>query len=137
MEKSRENIHEDHCCSICLGVFFKPIRINACRHTFCHNCLTEAAIITGNLRCPLCRTPFQPNHFLPHTELETLVTRLYPRALQEKEKITRERVMVRLLIGNSTEELQTNEDNKYRWTVYVRPVPGDRPLSDTIDSIQF
>ena len=36
---------------------------------------------------------------------------------------------MRILIGNNTQDLATNEDNKYRWTLYVKPVLGDKFLS--------
>ncbi len=38
-------------------------------------------------------------------------------------------------MGNTTEVLQTNQDNKYRWTLFVKPAPGEKKLSETIRKI--
>lgn len=39
------------------------------------------------------------------------------------------------MVGNTTEFIQTNEDNKYRWTIFVKPAPGEQRLSETIRKI--
>ena len=53
-----ESVSEDHCCSICLHVYYKPASL-PCRHIFCHSCLYEAALIGESYNCPLCRGEFK------------------------------------------------------------------------------
>lgn len=43
--------------------------------------------------------------------------------------------MYRIEIGNSTEFLQTNENNKYCWTLFVKPAPGEDSLEKYVDSV--
>lgn len=57
-ESKKETVEEDHTCSICLDVFFKPVILPRCGHHFCENCLYESAMLTEARRCPLCRTGF-------------------------------------------------------------------------------
>ena len=43
-------------CCICEEIFYKPIRIKECGHTFCKACLQKWAKVNKN--CPLCRQKF-------------------------------------------------------------------------------
>ena len=60
---------------------------------------------------------------------------LYPEALKKKSESVQERVMARMVIGNTTKFLQTNQQNRYEWNFYIKPVEGDPPLSEHIKSI--
>jgi hypothetical protein len=62
---------------------------------------------------------------------------LYPLSISEHKKSINNRILARFLVGNSTEFLQTAEANKYRWTLFVRPAPGEKPLSETISQIDL
>lgn len=46
--------------------------------------------------------------------------KIYPQSLKQKKEHLTERVIINLVIGNTTEVLETDEDNKYRWTLYVK-----------------
>lgn len=97
---------EDHICSICLGVFFKPARLAKCKHIYCENCLVEVTLIIENKRCPLCRVPFVESDIQPVMDLWTQLQALYPSAVNERKKLLRR--VARFRVGNTTEFLQTN-----------------------------
>lgn len=44
----------DYSCSICLGLYYKPINTK-CGHTFCQLCVVDMADFSLNINCPLCR----------------------------------------------------------------------------------
>lgn len=44
-------------CSICTEIFFSPVRIKECGHTFCKECLKKWT--NYNSQCPLCRNKFK------------------------------------------------------------------------------
>ena len=56
-EKVEEHVSEDHTCSICLNAFYKPVKLKKCKHFFCQTCIDESSLITGTMKCPLCRAP--------------------------------------------------------------------------------
>ena len=62
--------------------------------------------------------------------------RLYPAEVETKKKFIQERVMVKFLIGNTTKELATEEDNKYEWELFVKSMEGERPLSEFADLVE-
>jgi len=43
---------EDFKCSICMCLFYEPVCLQFCQHTFCRQCISK----TTNPTCPLCRT---------------------------------------------------------------------------------
>ena len=46
-----------------------------------------------------------------------------------------ERVIVRFAIGNRTEFLQTNEDNKYVWSLFMEQAEGGLPLREMMEKV--
>lgn len=54
-------------CSICQGVFRKPLRINTCQHDFCRDCLTSWLDEGHNQSCPTCREDLPNNHHIDET----------------------------------------------------------------------
>ena len=57
-----------------------------------------------------------------------MLQKLYPQALKNKKALFPERTLVKFIIGNTTKVLNTEEKNKYRWKLYVKSIPGERPL---------
>lgn len=111
----KETVSEDHECSVCMDVFFKPVILRVCGHIFCQNCLHEIAIISENRRCPLCRTVFAQEDMRPEDELWKLIQKKYPQSLAKKVEHLNERVMLSLVIGNKTAMMNEERVNKYRW----------------------
>ena len=64
-EPEISRVAEDHCCSICLDVFYNPVKLATCQHVFCDNCLNEAAVISESRKCPLCRASFALSDIRP------------------------------------------------------------------------
>ncbi|KAJ3346485.1 hypothetical protein HDU83_003056 [Entophlyctis luteolus] len=58
MESVDECVPEDECCAICLCRKRNVVELE-CAHEFCKKCLLELCMKdeTGDLRCPLCRSP--------------------------------------------------------------------------------
>ena len=63
--------------------------------------------------------------------------KIYPQSLKEKKEHLTERVIINLVIGNTTEVLETDEDNKYRWTLYVKTKQGEDSLKKYGDSVEI
>lgn len=103
MRDLKEKIEEDHNCPICLDVFYKPVLLATCNHTFCDNCLNEGAVISNQRRCPLCRAPFTLAEVRIQAELWEQMQSLYPEATEAKRQSIAERVMIRFVIGNTTQ----------------------------------
>ncbi len=57
-------------------------------------------------------------------ELWKLMQKMYPRSLETRIAHLKERVMMSLVIGNTTEILNVDNDNKYKWELYVKSVEG-------------
>ena len=96
-------------------MIYKPVQLQLCYHCFCNSCLDEGAVIVNNLRCPLCRTAFTVSNIKPLPERWEHIQAKYPLAVEARKKMIRERVMVKFLLGNTTEVLDVHEDNKYNW----------------------
>ncbi|XP_053560581.1 E3 ubiquitin-protein ligase RNF166 [Bombina bombina] len=54
-----DSLETQYGCPICLEVYYKPVAIGSCGHTFCGECLQPCLQVTSPL-CPLCRMPFDP-----------------------------------------------------------------------------
>ena len=77
-------VAEDHCCSICLSVFYKPIKLKKCGHLFCRVCLEDATELVNLKACPLCRKPFQSVEMINQPEFDEQIGALYPNQIKEK-----------------------------------------------------
>ena len=130
-------VKEEHTCSICLGVFYKPILLKKCSHIFCEMCIDDASLEMDNKKCPLCRTKFKSQDIVPHQKLEEEIVSAYPDELKEKLKSMREIKKYRLEIGNTTAFLSGPVNNKYQWTFFVRPAEGEKPLSNFADRVEI
>lgn len=56
---SADSLETQYGCPICLEVYYKPVAIGSCGHTFCGECLQPCLQVPSPL-CPLCRMPFDP-----------------------------------------------------------------------------
>ncbi|XP_040265222.1 E3 ubiquitin-protein ligase RNF166 [Bufo bufo] len=56
---SADSLEAQYGCPICLEVYYKPVAIGSCGHTFCGECLQPCLQVPSPL-CPLCRMPFDP-----------------------------------------------------------------------------
>ncbi|XP_056666810.1 E3 ubiquitin-protein ligase RNF166 isoform X1 [Monodelphis domestica] len=52
-------LEAQYSCPICLEVYYRPVAIGSCGHTFCGECLQPCLQVPSPL-CPLCRMPFDP-----------------------------------------------------------------------------
>lgn len=52
--KSVNNIKNELICNICLDVFYIPITLPNCLHTFCYKCVNNI-LSYNNIICPICR----------------------------------------------------------------------------------
>ncbi|XP_029212127.2 LOW QUALITY PROTEIN: E3 ubiquitin-protein ligase RNF180-like [Acropora millepora] len=70
-------IQDRHCCSICLDLFFEPLKCS-CEHVFCDPCLRQLNFRTGRrgtIRCPLCRKTVE--NLSPASELKNEIRNTY------------------------------------------------------------
>ncbi|XP_063031926.1 E3 ubiquitin-protein ligase RNF135 isoform X1 [Melospiza melodia melodia] len=70
-------------CSCCLQLFEEPVRLPGCGHSFCRDCILLYCAGRPSARCPLCRSPFEPQQLRPNRELAALLS-LIPRELKEE-----------------------------------------------------
>jgi hypothetical protein len=42
----------------------------------------------------------------------------------------KEKKVIKLLIGNLTKRLETQKDNQYDWTLFVRTAPGEKHIKE-------
>lgn len=80
--RAKEHVKEDHICSICLDVFYKPVKLRYCDHLFCESCLQESTLVADNRKCPLCRARFNQMEIVPDAALWELMQKQYPLSLQ-------------------------------------------------------
>ena len=65
---------------------------------------------------------------------KTLIN-MYPKSISAKEQFIKENVMVRLVVGNTTELLPRKGVNRYQWTFYIKPAKGEKNLSEHIQKV--
>ncbi|QIX00423.1 hypothetical protein AMS68_005940 [Peltaster fructicola] len=97
------DLEKELTCSICTDVFFQPLTLLDCLHTFCGSCLKEwfswqAASATHNSRnatpytCPSCRAPVRAAR--PNANVTTLLD-MYLQANPSKGKTDEEKAEMR------------------------------------------
>jgi hypothetical protein len=57
-------------CALCLGILVDPVRVPACQHAFCRQCLVQQqfTLHESRNRCPLCRVEHSADFFLVPTD---------------------------------------------------------------------
>ena len=129
-------IHEDHTCSICLSVFLQPVRLNKCGHIFCLSCIDEANQLAEMRKCALCRKVYREVDKISVKELKEKVEALYPHEIKKKQENLKKIIFYRLEVGNTTQVVETADDNKYQWTLFVREADGERQMKEFVESVE-
>jgi hypothetical protein len=85
---------ENLTCPVCQGIFYEPICITECMHSFCGSCLSAWHFDEKKTTCPQCRLEFdastaKPNHLLNNI-IDTFLKanpEQDPRSEEEKEEL--------------------------------------------------
>lgn len=56
--------------------------------------------------------------------------------MKEKQKYRKEIIKYRMIIGNKTTHLITNDTNKYEWVFYMKPAEGESSLSKYAEHVE-
>ncbi|XP_014777482.1 E3 ubiquitin-protein ligase RNF166 [Octopus bimaculoides] len=63
---------DDLCCSVCLDIFEKPLRV-PCKHVFCMDCISLSMAL-AEPKCPVCRTVFNPRSVHTATDIQARIS---------------------------------------------------------------
>jgi hypothetical protein len=134
---------EDLTCSICKSVYYRPMSVIPCLHTFCAHCVS-AWIKTGSGDCPECRSKMR--EVRPSHKIASLVDDLvkvqaqHGRSGEDRARFDAENTIpaVGLVLskrersddgfGDSDEDEEEEEDEGPHWAVAPAAVPFKLPM---------
>ena len=109
MKEKTEIVNEEDNCPVCLTVLLDPISLRKCKHLFCERCIEDSYELTGVKKCPLCRVEFKENDMVKMIKLQASLQTKYSKELAEKRKTIPDKRVVKLIIGNTTKKIQSND----------------------------
>ncbi len=124
---------DDFNCIICFNFIIEPVSL-PCNHYFCFECIEE--VIFHKQKCPMCRKDLAPN-YKPQIDNKILkvIQKKFPilystneKELKKRKTLEKDLTSISFLFGNLHEELETEKDNKHRWTLFIKPEKSEYDL---------